>query len=703
MKPNNFGDQFIIENTENIQGLTGSTTPETLQLILADNNIDKSIMFDLSKIIHENPNLGMVQPRVIVSSPSQYSTVPVSVPVSTVPIPDLGLNLNHQHGQQSLQGQHQQQHHQGPPQGIAIPKRPAVYTNVGDDILSGHTTTSSSTSTAAYATGSSYEVSPRPALSPVLWDPGHVQIKEEESGPGLHLSGGHSEQIRVNTGDVFYSNTPDPTLAQLNSPPTEDLALTTLKNLEDIDSIDLDISDILLNYSNQFSDIKVEPGSVGVFQWGKESSLSSSVPVSVISNAAEYQELSNGGPAISPSRLTLSPSRLSTIPSRSTLSPPTRTNLSPISQPLSPPMQAASMSLAPRSPHNSTLHELLMRQDPLVPDPIRPRSSSNQYKSAKRPIAARQRNSLSISSPLLASQLSKSAPVKTLPIEQMIWSRREARPHMNSVCSNAGDSSIADEVSEIMNSLSPSELNEIDSEDEALTNTELETDEDLRIDEDEEYGEGSSSGGSKKERHFWQYNVQAKGPKGQKLALDTKIYDPHCLNEIIDPVFDDSVQVHGIKHSGKARRGDGNDLTANPKKLAMIGKELEKINKEINHMTPVSEVPFSTRSKSRKEKNKLASRACRLKKKAQHEANKLKLHGLDEEHLELMRSIAQVKEILQAKWAGGGVPPGAPPGTQPRSHEDLSQEAEKIQKRAGRIRVAGQTTDYVNRMIAKYS
>jgi hypothetical protein len=40
------------------------------------------------------------------------------------------------------------------------------------------------------------------------------------------------------------------------------------------------------------------------------------------------------------------------------------------------------------------------------------------------------------------------------------------------------------------------------------------------------------------------------------------------------------------------------------------------------------------RTKSRKEKNKLASRACRLKKKAQHEANKLKLHGLEEEHSE---------------------------------------------------------------------
>merc|ERR1712015_309457 len=136
----------------------------------------------------------------------------------------------------------------------------------------------------------------------------------------------------------------------------------------------------------------------------------------------------------------------------------------------------------------------------------------------------------------------------------------------------------------------------------------------------------------------------------QKLSLDTTIHDPHKLNEIIDPVFSDNVSVHGIKHSGKARRGDGNDLTANPKKLAAIGKELEKLNKDINSLTPVSEVPFPTRTKSRKEKNKLASRACRLKKKAQHEANKLKLHGLEEEHNDLMSNLQQVKRIVQAKW-----------------------------------------------------
>ena len=122
--------------------------------------------------------------------------------------------------------------------------------------------------------------------------------------------------------------------------------------------------------------------------------------------------------------------------------------------------------------------------------------------------------------------------------------------------------------------------------------------------------------------------------------------------------------------SGKARRGDGNDLTANPKKLAAIGKELDQLSKIINDLTPVSEQPFGARCKSRKEKNKLASRACRLKKKAQHEANKLKCEGLNTEHSkypsesktkdwyfdhffffadELIAAIKQVKALLMEK------------------------------------------------------
>lgn len=164
-----------------------------------------------------------------------------------------------------------------------------------------------------------------------------------------------------------------------------------------------------------------------------------------------------------------------------------------------------------------------------------------------------------------------------------------------------------------------------------------------------------NSSSSKKERFFWQYNVQSKGPKGTRLVIKTQVEDPHVLNEVTDPVFSPNCSVRGIKvikvfitkmflspmihktnvslqHSGKARKGDGNDLTPNPRKLYSIGKELDKLGRTINDMTPVSELPFNVRPKSRKEKNKLASRACRLKKKAQHEANKIKLYGLEAEH-----------------------------------------------------------------------
>ncbi len=58
---------------------------------------------------------------------------------------------------------------------------------------------------------------------------------------------------------------------------------------------------------------------------------------------------------------------------------------------------------------------------------------------------------------------------------------------------------------------------------------------------------GSKSLG-KRDRHFWQYNVQAKGPKGQKIVVSTKIEDPHKLNDIVDPVFSGDVQLQGIKH-----------------------------------------------------------------------------------------------------------------------------------------------------------
>ncbi|GIY87531.1 protein CREBRF homolog [Caerostris extrusa] len=133
------------------------------------------------------------------------------------------------------------------------------------------------------------------------------------------------------------------------------------------------------------------------------------------------------------------------------------------------------------------------------------------------------------------------------------------------------------------------------------------------------------------------------------MKVNRKLSNIHDLPKVDDPVFSANCPVAGIKHSGKARRGDGNDLTPNPKKLYTIGIELGKLNSVIEGLIPVSELPMNIRIKYRKEKNKLASRACRLKKKAQHEANKLKLFGLQREQKSLLMLITSIESLKLKK------------------------------------------------------
>ncbi|RWS29446.1 hypothetical protein B4U80_04753 [Leptotrombidium deliense] len=191
------------------------------------------------------------------------------------------------------------------------------------------------------------------------------------------------------------------------------------------------------------------------------------------------------------------------------------------------------------------------------------------------------------------------------------------------------------------------------------------------------------------QRYFWQYNVQSKGPKGTRISsVEDSNGDPHVLMEASDPVFSPDCHVEGVKHAGKARRGDGNDLTPNPRKLLMIGLELKKLSNVINDLTPVAEVPVTARNKSRKEKNKLASRACRLKKKAQHEANKIKLFGLQQEHKKLMTVLIDIRKYLRR------------PGEQNLEESSFSTKFEQIIAQKGpSVTVAGKTTEFVNSIL----
>lgn len=81
-------------------------------------------------------------------------------------------------------------------------------------------------------------------------------------------------------------------------------------------------------------------------------------------------------------------------------------------------------------------------------------------------------------------------------------------------------------------------------------------------------------------------------------------------------------------------------------------------------------------------------RACRLKKKAQHEANKIKLYGLEQEHRGMLSLLEEARGVMLKKIEQGGnaqIPaPSHPqnlPGTPPQNQQlTLSQHVEKLAK-----------------------
>ncbi|XP_072517608.1 CREB3 regulatory factor [Salminus brasiliensis] len=189
-----------------------------------------------------------------------------------------------------------------------------------------------------------------------------------------------------------------------------------------------------------------------------------------------------------------------------------------------------------------------------------------------------------------------------------------------------------------------------------------------------------------KRRYFWEYSEQLT-PSKQERMLKPSEWDRDTLPS-------NMYQKNGLHHGKytlkKSRRTDVEDLTPNPRKLLQIGNELRKLNKVISDLTPVSELPLTARPRSRKEKNKLASRACRLKKKAQYEANKVKLWGLGTEYDRLLFVINTIKEEIVNR-------------VQENSDNNGTSMAEKLDKLIEETLVqspvAGQTSDFVNQIL----
>ncbi|XP_037543840.1 CREB3 regulatory factor [Nematolebias whitei] len=196
---------------------------------------------------------------------------------------------------------------------------------------------------------------------------------------------------------------------------------------------------------------------------------------------------------------------------------------------------------------------------------------------------------------------------------------------------------------------------------------------------------GVSSRKRGKRRYFWEYSEQLT-PSKQERMLKPSEWDRHTLPSNL---YQKNGPLHGKYMLKKSRRTDVEDLTPNPRKLLQIGTELRKLNKVISDLTPVSELPLTARPRSRKEKNKLASRACRLKKKAQYEANKVKLWGLSTEYDRLLFVINAIKEEIVQR-----VEDSSPRQT------NMTETLERLIKETlVPSPVAGQTSDFVNKIL----
>ncbi|KAK2542606.1 Crebrf [Columba guinea] len=190
-----------------------------------------------------------------------------------------------------------------------------------------------------------------------------------------------------------------------------------------------------------------------------------------------------------------------------------------------------------------------------------------------------------------------------------------------------------------------------------------------------------------KRRYFWEYSEQLT-PSQQERMLRPSEWSRDTLPS---NMYQKNGLHHGKYAAKKSRRTDVEDLTPNPRKLLQIGNELRKLNKVISDLTPVSELPLTARPRSRKEKNKLASRACRLKKKAQYEANKVKLWGLNTEYDNLLFVINSIKQEIVNRVQ---VPKDDRGG-------NMEQKLNVLIKDTLGPPVAGQTSEFVNQVLEK--
>ena len=103
---------------------------------------------------------------------------------------------------------------------------------------------------------------------------------------------------------------------------------------------------------------------------------------------------------------------------------------------------------------------------------------------------------------------------------------------------------------------------------------------------------------------FWKYRQIPKGPQGLTFEPQVSVpLDPTQPLEFRDPAFVETPTTAKLTHFGKARTGEGNDITPNPEKLAKLGQTIKDIRKQLATLKG---------DRENKEKVKLDSRLANL-------------------------------------------------------------------------------------------
>ncbi|XP_052358553.1 CREB3 regulatory factor-like [Oncorhynchus keta] len=225
--------------------------------------------------------------------------------------------------------------------------------------------------------------------------------------------------------------------------------------------------------------------------------------------------------------------------------------------------------------------------------------------------------------------------------------------------------------------------------DETAVEAELSSSSETEFEVEPEQGGGPGERPQKR-RCFWEYrHAHARDSGRQKKTGGEVRWSLSWSSSTLPSTL---YRREGKKGRRKARKTDASDLTPNPVKLTNIGEQLQKLNATIDGMGPVNDLPVVARARSRKEKNKLASRACRLKKKAQHEANKIKLWGLNQEYENLLGALLRIKDVIGQRVERSGEEVD-------KDERGMTQRLEDILKESSGPLVAGRTKEFVQRIL----